>query len=98
MATAIATLRRLREEAGREGPFAIGGGVNLYVGQPSFEVPRWTVTGDPDRIAEAVRDLVGLGVNHVAIRVPSRSCEEHIDQVAAFGRDVAPLVEGEGQG
>jgi alkanesulfonate monooxygenase SsuD/methylene tetrahydromethanopterin reductase-like flavin-dependent oxidoreductase (luciferase family) len=94
MAAAIATLRRLRTEAGREGPFAIGGGVNLYVGQPPFEVPRWTVTGDPDQIAGAVRDLVALGVNHVAIRIPSRSCEEHIDQIAAFGRDVAPLVEG----
>jgi len=94
MRTAIATLRRLREEAGREGPFVIGGGVNLYVGQPSFEVNQWTVTGEPDKLAAAVRDLVALGVNHVAIRIPSRSCEEHVDQIAAFGRDVAPLVEG----
>lgn len=93
MRTAITTLRRLREEAGREGPFAIGGGVNLYVGTPPFEVDRWTVTGEPDRLAAAVRDLVALGVNHVAIRVPSRSCEEHVDQIAAFGRDVAPLVD-----
>jgi probable F420-dependent oxidoreductase len=94
MRTAIATLRELREEAGREGPFVIGGGVNLYVGQPSFDVPQWTVTGEPDKLAAAVRELVAVGVNHVAIRVPSRSCEEHIDQIAAFGRDVAPLVEG----
>jgi probable F420-dependent oxidoreductase len=93
MATAIATVQQLREEAGREGPFAIGGGVNLYVGQPSFEVPRWTVTGEPDKLAAAVHDLVALGVNHIAIRIPSRSCQEHIDQIAAFGRDVAPLVE-----
>jgi probable F420-dependent oxidoreductase len=94
MRRAIATLRELREEAGRQGPFVIGGGVNLYVGQPSFDVPQWTVTGEPDKLAAAVRDLVAVGVNHVAIRVPSRSCEEHIDQIAAFGRDVAPLVEG----
>jgi hypothetical protein len=93
MAAAIATLRRLREEAGRGGPFAIGGSVNLYVGDPSFDVPRWTVTGGPERIAGAVRDLVALGVNHVAVRIPSRSCEEHIDQIRTFGRDVAPLVE-----
>jgi probable F420-dependent oxidoreductase len=94
MATAIATLRRLRTEAGRDGPFAIGGGVDLYVGRAAFDVPRWTVTGDPDRIAEVVRKLVALGVNHVAVRIPSRTCEEHIDQIATFGRDVAPLVEG----
>jgi probable F420-dependent oxidoreductase len=94
MATAIATLRRLRTEAGRDGPFAIGGGVDLYVGRPAFDVPRWTVTGNPDRIAEVVRKLVSLGVNHVAVRIPSRTCEEHIDQIATFGRDVAPLVEG----
>jgi probable F420-dependent oxidoreductase len=93
MRRAIATLRQLREAAGREGPFAVGGGVNLYVGQPPFDVPQWTVTGEPDKLAAAVRDLVTLGVNHVAIRIPSRSCEEHIDQIAAFGRDVAPLVE-----
>jgi alkanesulfonate monooxygenase SsuD/methylene tetrahydromethanopterin reductase-like flavin-dependent oxidoreductase (luciferase family) len=96
MATAIATLRRQRQDAGRDGPFAIGGGVNLYIGEPSFDVPRWTVTGEPERIAEVVRDLVALGVNHIALRIPSRSCEEHIDQIAAFGRDVAPLVEGDG--
>jgi hypothetical protein len=66
------------------------------VGEPSFDVPRWTVTGEPARIAEAVRDLVVVGVNHVAVRIPSRSCEEHIDQIAAFGRDVSPLVEGDG--
>jgi probable F420-dependent oxidoreductase len=93
MATAIATLRRLREDAGRDGPFAIGGGINLYVGQPSFEVPRWTVTGEADKIAATVRDLVALGVNHVAVRIASRTCEEHVDQIAAFGREVAPLVE-----
>ena len=93
MATAIATLRRLREDAGRDGPFAIGGGINLYVGQPSFEVPRWTVIGEADKIAATIRDLVALGVNHVAVRIASRTCEEHVDQIAAFGRDVAPLVE-----
>jgi probable F420-dependent oxidoreductase len=93
MATAIATLRRLREDAGRDGPFAVGGGINLYVGQPSFEVPRWTVTGEADKIAATVRDLVALGVNHVAVRIASRTSEEHVDQIAAFGRDVAPLVE-----
>jgi probable F420-dependent oxidoreductase len=94
MAMAIATLRRLRTEAGRDGPFAIGGGVDLYVGRPAFDVPPWTITGEPDRIAEVVRKLVALGVNHVAVRIPSRTYEEHIDQIASFGRDVAPLVEG----
>ena len=92
MAAAIATLRRLRDEAGREGPFVIGGGVNVYVGEPSFEVPAWTVTGEPDKLAAAVRDQVALGANHIAVRIPSRSCDEHVDQIAAFGREVAPLV------
>jgi probable F420-dependent oxidoreductase len=92
MAAAIATLGRLRDEAGREGPFVVSGGVSLYVGQPGFDVPDWTVTGEPDKLAAAVRDQVALGVNHIAVRIPSHSCEEHIDQIAAFGRDVAPLV------
>jgi Luciferase-like monooxygenase len=92
MGTAIATLRRLREEAGRKGPFTVSGGVNVYVGQPSFDVPEWTVTGEPDKVAATVRDQVALGVQHIAVRVPSRSCDEHLDQIAAFGEQVAPLV------
>jgi hypothetical protein len=93
MATAIATLRRLREEAGRDGPFVISGTVGLYVGEPPFEVPRWTVTGGPEKVAAAVRQQVALGVSHVAVRIPSRTCDEHVDQIAAVGRDVAPLVD-----
>jgi probable F420-dependent oxidoreductase len=94
MATAIDTLRRSRREAGREGPFVVSGGVSLYVGQPPFEVPGWTVTGGPDKLAAVLRDQVALGVTHIAIRIPSRSCDEHIEQIAAFGQQVAPLVEG----
>jgi probable F420-dependent oxidoreductase len=92
MPTAIATLHRLRDEAGRHGPFVISGGINAYVGKPSFDVPEWTVLGEPDELAAAARDLVALGVSHIAVRIPSRSCDEHVEQIAAFGEEVAPLV------
>jgi probable F420-dependent oxidoreductase len=94
MATAIATLHRLRREAGREGPFTISGGVSVYVGQPPFDVPAWTITGEPDKLAAAVRDQIALGVHHIAVRIPSRSCDEHVDQIEAFAEQVVPLVDG----
>jgi probable F420-dependent oxidoreductase len=92
IAAAISTLRRLRDEAGRDGPFVVTGRVSVYVGEPSFDVARWTVTGEPDKLAAAVHEQVELGVNHVAVGISSRSCDEHLDQIAAFGAQVAPLV------
>jgi hypothetical protein len=34
-----------------------------------------------------------LGVNHCGVRFRSRSCDEMVDQIEAFARDVAPLID-----
>jgi probable F420-dependent oxidoreductase len=90
---AVAELHRLREEAGREGPFAVNAGIVCYVGEPAWDTGAWCRAGAPEVIAEAVRALAARGVTHVQVRLRSRSCDELVEQVEAFARDVVPLVE-----
>jgi probable F420-dependent oxidoreductase len=93
MAAAIAEIRRRREEAGRgASPFAMGGGLLAYVGSPAWDVGPGVVTGPPEALADSVREAAGTGVTHMGVRFRSRSCDELVDQIAAFRRDVVPLV------
>ncbi|MGN6474926.1 MAG: LLM class flavin-dependent oxidoreductase [Mycobacteriales bacterium] len=64
----------------------------IYVGDPSWDLGRPAVTGSPERIAEAMRAWTSLGVNHLQVRFPSRSVDELVDQVTAFGTTVGPLL------
>ncbi|WP_210581605.1 TIGR03619 family F420-dependent LLM class oxidoreductase [Streptomyces sp. GESEQ-4] len=87
----IARIRRLREEAGIQGPFVIGAIAEpLYVGTPTWEVGRRTLTGPPDALAESLRAYRAMGVDQIQVRFRSRGRGELIDQIAAFGADVAP--------
>jgi probable F420-dependent oxidoreductase len=93
MPAAISEIHRRREEVGRGSlPFAMGGGVGVYVGTPSWDVGPGMVTGEPEVLADSIRDVAAMGVTHMGLRFRSRSCDELIDQIAAFGRDVVPLV------
>ena len=62
----------------------------MYVGRPPFEVPPGTRTGPGEELAAPLREMKTMGVNHVGVRFRSRSCDELVDQVAAFAADVAP--------
>jgi hypothetical protein len=64
----------------------------LYVGTPTWDVGPGRLTGSPDRIAESLREVYDLGCNVLYVHFRSRDCSEYCDQLAAFGRDVAPLV------
>ncbi|BCL21154.1 hypothetical protein GCM10017668_29970 [Streptomyces tuirus] len=87
----IARIRELRERAGVEGPFTVGAIVEpLYVGTPRWEVGRRTLTGGPRELAESLRAYRAMGVHQVQVRFRSRSRGELIDQIAAFGAEVAP--------
>jgi probable F420-dependent oxidoreductase len=93
MEQAIALLRETREQAGRaDMPFAVGGGFSFYVGEPGWDIPEWTVRGEPEKMAEQLAGLAAMGVTHVQVRPPSRSVAELIEQVDAFAQQVAPLV------
>lgn len=64
----------------------------LYVGEPAWEVGRRCVQGSPEQIAEDLREWAAIGVNHLQVRFPSRSVSELVDQIEAFGAEVAPLL------
>lgn len=91
MAAAIAEIHRAREEAGRTGPYAMGGMQSLYVGDPGWDVG-WCTSGKPEALAEAVAEQAAIGVTHLQVRFPSRTCDELVDQMGAFAEQVVPLV------
>lgn len=65
----------------------------MYVGEPSWDVGERTVSGPPDALAASLARLVAAGVDHVQVRLRSRSADELVDQLARFGAEVWPLVE-----
>jgi probable F420-dependent oxidoreductase len=92
----LSELQRLRHEYRDDAPLDIGGlSDSLYVGTPpaGFELPRGTVSGSPEQVADYLRPFREAGVGQVQVRFPSRSADELCDQIAAFGHDVAPLVD-----
>lgn len=93
MSAAIATVRELRERAGRaDEPFTIGASSGpLYVGDPRWDVGR-AVHGSPEQIASFLRVLAGLGVDQIQVMFRSRDVHELYDQLRVFGAEVAPLV------
>ncbi|MFF7354262.1 TIGR03619 family F420-dependent LLM class oxidoreductase [Streptomyces filipinensis] len=90
----IARLRRLRDEAGAEGPFTVGAIAEpLYVGRPGWDTGRWTLTGAPEEIAGSLRAYPAMGVDQIQVRFRSRSRAELIEQIELFGAEVAPRLQ-----
>jgi probable F420-dependent oxidoreductase len=89
----VAELLTFRQQLRDGAPIAIGAlPGTFHVGEPSWDLPRGTVSGPPDKIAEDLAEVVALGVSHLQLRFPSRSVEEMCDQMAAFGEQVGPLL------
>jgi probable F420-dependent oxidoreductase len=89
----IARLRRLRREAGIETPFVIGAITEpLYVGTPTWDVGRRTVSGPPQALAESLRAYRAMGVDQIQVRFRSRGRGELTEQIEAFGAEVAELL------
>lgn len=86
----LAALAAHRQAAGRMAePFAIGGmALPIYLGQPGWDVGRWTVQGSSARILELVGAFEELGVTHLQVRLRSRSAEELVEQVERFSEEV----------
>ncbi len=91
MPAAIDYIRTHRAKVRGDAPIEIGMNAPwMYVGTPSFEVPPTTRTGSGEALAAPLRDMKKLGVSHCGVRFRSRSCDELIDQISAFGSEVAP--------
>ena len=89
----VPRLLEMRQELRGDDPIEIGALAGVFhVGEPDHELPRGTVSGSPDRIAENLAELIDLGVSHLQMRFANRSLEELCDQMAAFGEQVGPLL------
>ena len=62
----------------------------VYVGEPDFDIGRYSVSGSPQQLVDSFNELGAIGVSHLQLRFASRSASELCDQVAAFGREVGP--------
>jgi alkanesulfonate monooxygenase SsuD/methylene tetrahydromethanopterin reductase-like flavin-dependent oxidoreductase (luciferase family) len=90
---AIAELRARREELHPGAPFTVGGyAPPIHVGPATWDVGEHTLHGEPPAIADALARLSAVGVDVVQLRFRSRSAGELVEQIDAFGAEVAPLV------
>ena len=64
----------------------------LYVGEPGWDTGDHTVSGSPAKLADSLRSVRDLGCNVLHLHFRSRDRQELCDQLATFGRDVAPLL------
>ena len=93
----LATLRDLRAEYRDGAPLDIGSiAYPMYLGTPPAdnELPPGTVQGTADVLAEHLRPYREAGCGQVQVRFPAHSVGELCDQIASFGAEVAPLVNG----
>ncbi len=89
---AILTEKRSRFFADR--PLDVGAITEpLYIGRPLWEIDGELLTGSPEFIAESLREFAALGANHLQVRFRNRSLAELLDQMQAFGSQVAPLLD-----
>ncbi len=91
----IAQLRRLREELRGGAPIDIGTivePIHLKVGASDWKLPGYVLSGGAGEIAESLRELAAMGVNHLQVRFMARSVEEFCEQTATFGAEVGPLL------
>jgi probable F420-dependent oxidoreductase len=90
----VATIREHRKRLRGDEPIEIAANSPwLYLGKPPFEMPAGSVTGGADAIAASLRELRAMGASMCGVRFRSRSCDELCDQIDAFGREVAPLLD-----
>jgi probable F420-dependent oxidoreductase len=93
MPESIAFLMEHRKQTLGDEPIDIGTICEpLYIGDPGWDVGKWTISGPPELIAGKIREFGEMGVSHVQIRPRSRSLDELLDQMDAFGSEVAPLL------
>jgi len=83
----------LRRELRDGEPIEIGANTErLYVGKPSFDLGAGARAGSGAEIAERLRALGRLGVSHLGVRFRTRSCDELVEQIEAFAKEVMPLL------
>lgn len=95
MPAAIAFIQERRRRTRGDAPIEIGMNAPwLYVGTPRFALGPHDRSGAPAELAEIFHGMKRLGVAHCGVRFRTRSCDELLEQIEAFGTEVAPLING----
>ena len=63
-----------------------------HIGEPPDGLPPAWLTGPPEKIAEELRADRDVGANAFHLKFRARTMEEYLDQLAAFGEQVRPLL------
>lgn len=93
MPATVERIEGLRADAGRTGPFAVGGlAFGLFVGEPDWQLEPHNITGSPDKLGHILGRWTDAGVTHLQVTFRSRSSAELIEQIERFGAEVAPLL------
>jgi probable F420-dependent oxidoreductase len=86
-----------RDRVGASGPPVEIGALCEYVHVGSLpdglDLGPWSLVGSPESIAEGLGRWATMGASHLQVRFPSRSLDELLDQIAAFGAEVLPLLQ-----
>ena len=91
MPESIAYLHAQRDEVRPGATFDIGMITeHIHVGEPSGDVPKYTLSGSSDAIAASLNEYGAMGVSHLQLRFAVRSIDELCDQMARFGAEVGP--------
>jgi hypothetical protein len=64
----------------------------VYMGQPSWDIGRYSLAGSADEHIERFNAYGAMGVSHVQVKFRSRSCAELLDQMAQFAEGVLPSL------
>lgn len=95
MPESIAYLRAHRDQVRPDADPEIGVITEYcYVGDPKTELPKGTIAGSAEQVAESLLEYRAMGVRHLQLRLWSRSIDELCDQMQAFGAEVGPLLGG----
>jgi len=65
---------------------------HVFLGEPDWDVPKYALTGSPERVAESLNEYGAMGVSHLQLRFASRSADELCEQIARFGAEVGPVL------
>ena len=94
MPAQIEHIRRHRADSGNDRPIDLGAMAEpVYMGQPSWDIGRYSLAGTADEHAERLRAYGQMGVSHVQVKFRSRSSAELLDQMASFAGGVLPQLQ-----
>ncbi|CAN5661997.1 hypothetical protein BH20ACT2_BH20ACT2_24870 [soil metagenome] len=89
----IAYVRAHRRATVGDWPIVLGAiAPPIHVGEPAWDVGGHTLSGPPAKIAHVLGKYRAMGVDQVQVRFRNRSLAELLDQMCAFGADVAPRL------